>query len=290
MAEAGSQRLPAADGAEDDAQRRQRRARRFDLKLRTIGSAGEKLGRETYEWARSALGVTVNEFYGQTECNYVLGSSRSARRLARRRDREAGPRPRVAIIDDDGRELPAGDAGEIAIRRPDPVMFLGYWNEPEATREQIPRRLDDDRRPGRRSTTTAISVSSAATTTSSPRPATASARARSRTACSRHPAVAMAAAVGKPDPLRTEIVKAFVVLKPGYAPSRRACRRDPAPFVRDAPLGRRISARGRIRRRDAAHHHRQGDPAGAARRARPGSASGNACLVREHRPDNTLHS
>jgi acetyl-CoA synthetase len=35
----------------------------------------------------------------------------------------------------------------------------------------------------------------------------------------RHPAVALAAAVGKPDPMRTEIVKAFIVLKPGHAPS-----------------------------------------------------------------------
>ena len=48
---------------------------KYDLKLRTIGSAGEALGRETYEWARDALGLTVNEFYGQTECNFVLSAS-----------------------------------------------------------------------------------------------------------------------------------------------------------------------------------------------------------------------
>ncbi|MGO8655360.1 AMP-binding protein, partial [Rhizobium ruizarguesonis] len=48
---------------------------KYDLVLRTIGSAGESLGRETYEWARHTLGITVNEFYGQTECNFVLASS-----------------------------------------------------------------------------------------------------------------------------------------------------------------------------------------------------------------------
>ena len=39
----------------------------------------------------------------------------------------------VAVIDAEGRALPAGEQGEIAIRRPDPAMFLGYWTEPEAT-------------------------------------------------------------------------------------------------------------------------------------------------------------
>ena len=47
---------------------------KYDLRLRTIGSAGESLGREAYDWAKRALGITVNEFYGQTECNIVLGS------------------------------------------------------------------------------------------------------------------------------------------------------------------------------------------------------------------------
>src|SRR3984893_17803061 len=47
---------------------------RFDLKLRTIGSGGEALGAETLAWGRETLGLTVNEFYGQTECNLVLAS------------------------------------------------------------------------------------------------------------------------------------------------------------------------------------------------------------------------
>ncbi|MCB1447242.1 MAG: AMP-binding protein, partial [Rhizobiaceae bacterium] len=105
----------------------------YDLRLRSIGSAGESLGREAYEWARRTLGITVNEFYGQTECNIVLGS------MAGLGVTRAGAIGRVtaghevAIVGEDGQELPRGTAGQIAVRRPDPVMFLGYWNNPPAT-------------------------------------------------------------------------------------------------------------------------------------------------------------
>ena len=47
---------------------------RHDIKLRTVGSGGEALGAETFEWGKAALGVSINEFYGQTECNLVVGS------------------------------------------------------------------------------------------------------------------------------------------------------------------------------------------------------------------------
>src|SRR5262249_18578955 len=106
---------------------------RFDLKLRSIGSAGESLGREVYEWARSALGMPANGFYGQTECNYVIGS---AERFGVSRAGGIGkpiPGHRVGVIDASGREVEAETLGQIAIRRPDPVMFLGYWEQPEAT-------------------------------------------------------------------------------------------------------------------------------------------------------------
>ena len=79
----------------------------------------------------------------------------------------------------------------------------------------------------------------------------------------RHPAVALAAAVGKPDAMRTEIVKAFIVLKAGYAPSD-ALAAEIQDFVQHATLGARISARGRVHRCDADDHDRQGDPPPAA--------------------------
>ncbi len=80
----------------------------YQLKLRTIGSAGEALGRETFEWAREALGITVAEFYGQTECNIVLSSSAACGVIRGGSMGKAAPGHRVAIIDAQGRELPAG--------------------------------------------------------------------------------------------------------------------------------------------------------------------------------------
>ena len=111
--------------------------RRFRLDLRTVGSAGEALGRETYDWARAELGMPVNEFYGQTECNIVLSSASS---LGVSRGGAIGkpvPGHRVAIIDADGRPMPAGEVGQIAVARPDPVMFLEYWQNPEATEKKF---------------------------------------------------------------------------------------------------------------------------------------------------------
>ena len=97
----------------------------------------------------------------------------------------------------------------------------------------------------------------------------------------RHPAVALAAAVGKPDPMRTEIVKAFIVLKTGYARVRRAGRRDPG-VRQDAAVRARISARGRLHRADADDHDRQGDPpavAAAGLKARTQSSAATILLA-----------
>ena len=48
---------------------------RFDVDLRTIMSAGEAVGTTVFEWAQDALGVTINEMFGQTEMNYIVGNS-----------------------------------------------------------------------------------------------------------------------------------------------------------------------------------------------------------------------
>ena len=191
---------------------------RFAMKLRTIGSAGESLGREPYEWARATLGVTANEFYGQTECNYVIGSAEA---LGVSRAGAIGkpvPGHRVAVIDASGREAPIETIGQIAIRRPDPVMFLGYWNQPDATAAKF---LGDwmltgdqgirDRDGYIRFVGRDDDVITSAGYRIGP--------SEIEDCLIGHPAVALAAVVGKPDPLRTEIVKAFVVLRPGHAPS-----------------------------------------------------------------------
>jgi len=112
-------------------------AERWTLEIRTIASGGETLGSDLLEWGRRTLGVTINEFYGQTECNMVLSS------CARWFEPELGaigrpvPGHHVAVIGSQGEILAPGDEGDIAVAGPDPVMFLGYWNQPEATAEKF---------------------------------------------------------------------------------------------------------------------------------------------------------
>ncbi|MEI2386609.1 AMP-binding protein [Breoghania sp. JC706] len=185
---------------------------RFDLRLRSIGSGGEALGREVYEWAHEGLGLTINEFYGQTECNLVLSSC--ARIGVSRAGAIGKPVPghEVAVIGADGEALPAGEKGQIAVRRPDPVMFLEYWKRLEATDQKFAGDwmltgdqgvVDEDgyfHFVGRDD-----DVITSAGYRIGP--------GEIEDCLISHPAVALAAVVGKPDPVRTEIVKAYIVLK-----------------------------------------------------------------------------
>jgi acetyl-CoA synthetase len=110
---------------------------RYDIRLRTIGSGGETLGVEPYEWGKAAFNVTINEFYGQTECITVL-SSCSALGISKPGSLGCAlPGHQVAIIDNDGAEVARGETGQIAVARPDPAMFLQYWDSPDATREKF---------------------------------------------------------------------------------------------------------------------------------------------------------
>ena len=189
---------------------------RYDLKLRAVMSAGEQLGKETYEWAEQAFGLTVNEFYGQTECNLVLGSCAGIG--ASRAGATGYPVPghRVAIIDEQGKEVAPGTVGQIAVRRPDPVMFLGYWKDDAATAKKFvgdwmmtgdQGHVDEDGyfhffgRDDDVITSAGYRIGPG----------------EIEDCLAGHPAVALAAAVGKPDPVRTEIVKAYVVLRDGIA-------------------------------------------------------------------------
>lgn len=187
---------------------------KYRLNLRTIGSAGESLGRETWEWVHDTLGITINEFYGQTECNIVLGS---IGKLGVSRPGPIGkpvPGHVVAIIDAEGRELPRGTVGQVAVKRPDPVMFLGYWRNDKATAEKfVGDRLmtGDLGRMDEEGYVTFFGRDDDVITSSGYRIGPA----EIEDCLTGHPAVALAAAVGKPDPIRTEIVKAYVVLREG---------------------------------------------------------------------------
>ena len=191
---------------------------RFDLHLRTVASGGEALGAETFAWGQEALGLTINEFYGQTECNLVLGSCAAIGMVKSGFIGKAIPGHDVAVIRPDGTQCEVGELGQIAVRRPDPVMFLGYWNRPEATREKF---IGDYMTTGDQGEQDAqgyvrfVGRDDDVITSSGYRIGPV----EIEDCLMQHEAVALSAVVGKPDPLRTEIVRAFIVLKRGYAPS-----------------------------------------------------------------------
>jgi acetyl-CoA synthetase len=189
-----------------------------EIRLRSVGSGGEALGAETLEWGRAALGLTINEFYGQTECNLVLASCAA---IGVTRPGSIGkpvPGHDVAVIREDGTRCGAGEAGEIAIRRPDPVMFLEYWGRPDATRDKF---IGDWMSTGDQGVCDEagyvqfIGRNDDVITSSGYRIGPT----EIEDCLIKHPAVALAAVVGKPDPVRTEIVKAFIVPKAGHPPS-----------------------------------------------------------------------
>ncbi len=192
--------------------------KKYRLDLRTMASGGESLGAEVYEWGRAAFGLTINEFYGQTECNLVLASCAAIGVSRAGAIGKAVPGHEVAVIRDDGSICEPGEMGQVAIKRPNPVMFLEYWKRPQATADKFIgdwmttgdlARQDED------GYVFFVGRDDDVITSSGYRIGPG----EIEDCLLRHPAVSISAAVGKPDALRTEIVKAFVVLKDGYAPS-----------------------------------------------------------------------
>ena len=158
------------------------------------------------------MGAPINELYGQNECNLVVSSSAGLGVLKAGTMGQAVPGHDVAILAADGTPLPAGETGEIAVRRPDPVMFLGYWNAPEKTREKF---VGDWLRTGDLGT---VDAEGFFTYVSRDDDIITSAGYRIgpteiENCLAGDPDVVMAAAVGRPDPERTEIVVAHVVLR-----------------------------------------------------------------------------
>jgi len=196
---------------------------KYQLDLRSIMSAGESVGVTVIEWAREQLGVTINEMFGQTEINYVVGNCQAAWPVKPGSIGRPYPGHRVAVIDDQGNEVPRGELGEIAVNRsfhgtPDPVFFLEYWKNEQATREKFigdwgctgdQGRMDQDGYLWYQGRSDDVIKSSGYRI----------GPAEIESCLVKHPAVANAAVIGKPDATRGAIVKAFIVLQPGSIPS-----------------------------------------------------------------------
>ena len=203
---------------------------RFGQKLRSVGSGGETLGAELLDWGRAAFGCAINEFYGQTECNLVVANCSTILPVRPGSMGRAVPGHEVAVVDAEGHPVPHGTEGTIAVRRPDPVMFLGYWNNPEATAAKF---AGDWLLTGDQGAEDAdgyfrfVGRDDDVITSAGYRLGPG----ELEDCLLRHPAVAMAAVVGVPDALRTERVAAVVVPAAGVAPDE-ALAREIQGFVR----------------------------------------------------------
>ncbi|MGF6860392.1 acetyl-CoA synthetase [Rhodobacteraceae bacterium MBR-64] len=183
--------------------------------LRSVASGGEPLGPEMLAWGREAFGLTVNEFYGQTECNMVASSCATLFATRPGCLGRAVPGHEVAVIDATG--APTADEGDIAVRRGSASMMLGYWNRPGATAEKFRGDwlVTGDRGILDGQDLHFIGRDDDVITSSGYRIGPA----EIEDCLLRHPAVATVGVIGKPDPLRTELVKAYVVLKDGVPPT-----------------------------------------------------------------------
>ena len=187
----------------------------FNLNLRTVASGGEPLGEETLRWGREELGLNINEFYGQTEANLLISNCASIMDIKPGSMGRPVPGHVMAVVDKEGNPLPPGEEGEIAVKKGDPVMFLQYWKNDKATAEKFvgdwlltgdTGHVDEDGYFwfGGRSDDVITSAGYRIGPS------------EIEDCLLKHPAVSLSAAVGSPDEVRGNIVKAFIIVNDGY--------------------------------------------------------------------------
>jgi acetyl-CoA synthetase len=188
------------------------------LKLRSIFTGGESLGGELHGWVRETFGIDAHEVFGQTECNLVVGSNSNLFPIRPGAMGRATPGFDVRIVNDRGEELPRGQRGIIGVRQPCPCTMIEYWKNPEATAKKYAGEFlltgdlgvqDED------GYFWYVSREDDVITTAGYRVGPA----EIEHTLMKHPAVAMSAVVGIPDPIRTESIKAWIVLRPGFSAS-----------------------------------------------------------------------
>jgi acetyl-CoA synthetase len=189
---------------------------RFSYSIRSIASGGERLGEEMLDWGRDVFGLTMNEFYGQTEANLTVGNCASIMQLKEGSMGKAIPGHSLEVVDEEGRPVRPGETGTIAVKAPDPVFFLRYWNKPDATEEKFCNGWlltgDTGHRDEEgyfwfhgRNDDVIISGGYRIGPT------------EIEDCLMQHPSVAMVAVIGVPDSVRGEVVKAFIVPRDGTA-------------------------------------------------------------------------
>jgi acetyl-CoA synthetase len=188
------------------------------VKLRSMLSGGESLGAELLQWVRATFGIDVHEIYGQTECNLVVGCNSKLFPIRPGSMGKATPGFDVCIVNEKGEELPRGTRGIIGVRQPNPCTMLEYWRNPEATAKKY---AGDFLLTGDLGIQDAdgyfwyVSREDDVITTAGYRVGPS----EIEHTLMKHPAVAMSAVVGIPDPIRTESIKAWIVLRPGFTPN-----------------------------------------------------------------------
>ena len=186
--------------------------------MRVVKSGAEAVGVELFEWAERELGIRINEVFGQTECMEPLGNNGRVMTIKPGSIGRPLPGHTCAIVDDSGAPLPDGEVGHIAVKAPHPVMFLGYLNRPDATAEKYVGDWLLTGDTGLRDADgyywfrgRADDVITSAGYRIGPT--------EIEEALLRHAAVQNVAVIGVPDPVRTEVIKAFIVLAAGYTAS-----------------------------------------------------------------------
>jgi len=217
----------------------------FGLQLQAIMSAGEAVGDAVFDYCKNQLGVTVNEMFGQTEINYIVGNCEAIWPPKPGSMGMGYPGHRLAVVDDAGRECAPGEVGDVAVNRfdvhgqPDPIFFLGYWKNDASTQAKF---TGDWCRTGDLATRDAEGylwyqgrgddVFKAAGYRIGP--------GEIENCLVKHPAVANVAVVPKPDSARGAVVKAYVVLAPDFIASRAIYAGDRSQF--DAELVEQLQA------------------------------------------------
>jgi acetyl-CoA synthetase len=188
--------------------------RRFGVSLRSIISGSEAVGKDLLQQMSATFDVTINEGFGQTECNVVLGNCAALGHTKIGSLGVAMPGHVAAVVDDAGSPLRPGELGNLAFKRPDPVMLLKYWQNEQATAEKFAGDwlitgdlcvADDDGFFWFKGRSDDLIKSSGYRI----------GPAEIEDAIARHPSVMRAAVIGVPDEDRSEIIKAFVVLNAG---------------------------------------------------------------------------